>query len=486
MAIRVMVVDDSSVIRKVVRSVIDAEPDMEVVEEASDGRAALQRLREIEPDVLTLDVEMPHLDGVETVRALRPGQRRLPVIMFSTLTERGAQVTVEALLSGANDYVHKPSASNIADAQQQVRATLIPKIRALGGRRLPPSVAPRTAGSDAVRPKLDPPDGGHDDAVGDPGARTAADSPTTTPAATAPGDRSAPGVAPRTAAADAEAPAVRPQRPTADGRPASPRPNGRSQPLQRRSVGTSRQDGRSTVRTVARRSPTSPSLGSKAQRPGAGATATTHGARSAPVARRAPRIPAPVGLVVIGISTGGPNALAQLLPQLPGGLRVPVVVVQHMPPTFTRMLADRLDAASTVRVAEAQGGEIARPGEVWIAQGGRHLLVERTKAGPKLLLNDDPPVQSCRPAADLLFASAAEAYGAATLAVVMTGMGHDGLEGAAFVAEAGGVVLAQDEPSSVVWGMPGAVSRAGLADELLPLDRIAREITQRVVGPPRG
>jgi two-component system, chemotaxis family, protein-glutamate methylesterase/glutaminase len=185
-------------------------------------------------------------------------------------------------------------------------------------------------------------------------------------------------------------------------------------------------------------------------------------------------------LVAIGVSTGGPNALAELIPALPGDLAVPVLVVQHMPPMFTRLLAARLDAQSALTVREATDGLPLTPGTVTIAPGDFHMVVDRDGSRARVVLNQDPPENSCRPAVDPLFRSVAAAYGSRVLGVVLTGMGQDGLRGCENVRDAGGRVLAQDEASSVVWGMPGFVVRAGLADRVLPLADIAAEIMRRV------
>jgi len=179
---------------------------------------------------------------------------------------------------------------------------------------------------------------------------------------------------------------------------------------------------------------------------------------------------------VIGSSTGGPNALARVLSELPADLRVPILIVQHMPEGFTAQLAQRLDRDGPLRVVEAQGGEALQAGTVYLAPGGRHLEVQSRGAGLFTRLTDGPLENSCRPAVDPLFRSAVRAVGANVLAVVLTGMGQDGLEGARAVRAAGGRVLAQDQATSVVWGMPGAIARANLADEVLSLDAVARAI----------
>jgi two-component system, chemotaxis family, protein-glutamate methylesterase/glutaminase len=186
----------------------------------------------------------------------------------------------------------------------------------------------------------------------------------------------------------------------------------------------------------------------------------------------------PIELLVIGVSTGGPNALARLLPGLPAGLPVPVLIVQHMPPLFTRMLAERLDQLCPLKVSEAVAGAVLIAGEVWVARGDWHMEVVREGRRLQLTEHQGPQVNSCRPAVDPLFSSAVRACGGGVLGVVLTGMGHDGLKGAREIRGAGGTVLAQDEESSVVWGMPGAVANAGVADAVLPLDALAGQILQ--------
>ncbi len=355
--IRVLVVDDAVVVRRIVTDALAADPDIEVVGTAPNGRIALAKIPQLNPDVVTLDVEMPEMDGIETLTELRRLHPRLPVIMFSTLTERGASTTMEALLRGANDYVTKPAnVGSVAEAQLRIREALIPRVHALAGR------APTTT-------------------------RRA---PATTVSATT-------------------------------TRSAGPR-----------------------ARTV----------------------------RSRPLER--------VDAVVIGVSTGGPNALAEVVPALPADLAVPVYIVQHMPPMFTRLLADRLDATSGLEVREAVDGEVIGAGQVRIAPGDRHLETRRVGTQVRTVLTEGPLENSCRPAADVLFRTAAATYGPHTLAVVMTGMGSDGKRGAEHVHEVGGHVLVQDEATSVVWGMPGAVAEAGLADEVLPLSALAPTITGRV------
>ncbi|HEY6866963.1 MAG TPA: CheB methylesterase domain-containing protein [Candidatus Eisenbacteria bacterium] len=204
-----------------------------------------------------------------------------------------------------------------------------------------------------------------------------------------------------------------------------------------------------------------------------------------PRPRRAGAV-ARIEAVAIGTSTGGPNALAEILPALPPDFPVPILVVQHMPPLFTAHLAERLGMRSRLRVHEGVDGAVLVPGEAWIAPGDRHMIVRRSGPETRIALHDGPPENSCRPAADELFRSMADVYGAGTLAVVLTGMGQDGLRGAARVRESGGTVIAQDEETSTVWGMPGAVVRAGLAEIVLPISGIAAEIVRRVGQGRRG
>jgi two-component system chemotaxis response regulator CheB len=202
-----------------------------------------------------------------------------------------------------------------------------------------------------------------------------------------------------------------------------------------------------------------------------------------PAPRALPRAHGAVAAVAIGVSTGGPNALAQVIPELPADLPVPVLIVQHMPPIFTRMLAERLAAAGHVPVCEARAGAPVEPGVVYVAPGDQHMRVARQGGRVVISLDQGPPENSCRPAVDPLFESVAEVYGGAALGVVLTGMGRDGLRGAGVVRAEGGAVLAQDERTSVVWGMPGYVVSAGLADEVLPLERVASAILRRVRAP---
>jgi two-component system chemotaxis response regulator CheB len=350
--IRVLIVDDAAVFRRVLSEELSKDPELQVVGTAANGRIALARMPQVSPDVVILDIEMPEMDGLATLKELRKTYPRLPVIMFSALTERGAEATLDALALGATDYFTKPSNAGGLDCSLDViRNELIPEIKALCGAR--PAV-----------------------------------------------------------------PAVVPARPPAE-----------------------------TVRPA----------------------------------------PGPAKIVAIGTSTGGPNALAEVFRRLAPGLPVPVVIVQHMPPMFTRLLSERLAAEFRLPAEEGRQNTPLQPGHVYVAPGDYHLTVTRLGLQVYSQLNHDPPENSCRPAADVLFRSVARAYGTGALAVVLTGMGQDGLRGCEAVRESGGQVIVQDEATSVVWGMPGAVARAGLADRVLPISLIGEEIARRVrqTGAPR-
>ena len=347
--VRVLVVDDSAVIRRLVTHAIEQDPGMNVVGTASNGAIALQRIPQLNPDVLTLDIEMPEMDGLETLRRLRREYPQLRVIMLSTLTERGAAITLEALTLGADDYVQKATNEpSLERSLDRLQLELLPKIRQFF----------RFAGAGlAAAPKT--------------------------------GNGSIPAIALQ-----------------------GPRPRPRA--------------------------------------------------------------------LAIGVSTGGPTALGAVLPLLPADFPLPVLIVQHMPPLFTRFLAERLDANCKLSVTEAANGMNVAPGKIFVAPGDYHMKVATTGDRFSIRLDQSPPLNSCRPAVDALFASLAETFGGAILAVILTGMGQDGLRGIEVLKKKGASVLAQDEASSVVWGMPGAVVNAGLADRVLPLEQVIPEVLRRV------
>ena len=348
--IRVLIVDDSVVIRRLVTHALEEDAALEVVGFASDGVIALARIPQLNPDVITLDIEMPEMDGLQLLRHVRKEYPQVRVVMFSTLTERGAAATLEALALGADDYVAKAAnAGSLDRSMAALRAELIPKIKQFF--RLP----------------------------------------------------------------------------------------GREEPCPRRPL-------------------TQPSI---------------------------PRIPPLRALrewkvLAVGVSTGGPMALSAMMPLLPADFPLPVVIVQHMPPLFTRLLAERLQTATSLRVEEASDGSPVLPGGVLIAPGDYHMQL-RTHGGEiRVALDQSPPENSCRPAVDVLFRSVGQVYGGAAISVILTGMGQDGLRGTEVLKAQGAFVIAQDESSSVVWGMPGAVVAAGLADRVVPLQAVVPEILKQI------
>jgi len=341
--------------RSLLRMVLSTEPSISVVGSASDGESALHAIDQLRPDLVLMDIEMPGLDGLSTLRRMRALNRKMPVIMCSTLTRRGASVTIEALALGASDYVTKPdSASSREEAIRLLAGQLVPKVLAL--------------------------------------TALLKDSPSrTVPLASIP------------------APVMQ----------ITARQGGFAQPK----------------------------------------------------------------VVVLGISTGGPAALDKLIPALPADFPLPVLLVQHMPQLFTRLLAERLNQRSKLSVSEAVEGEPVVSGHVYIAPGDHHLEVIAAQGNrpPVLRITQGPPENHCRPAVDVLFRTAVNVYGRGVLGVIMTGMGSDGLLGCQGIRNAGGSVLAQNQESSAVWGMPGSVIKAGFADRILPLSTMAAEMLRFVL-----
>ena len=341
--IRVLVVDDSASVRSLMVRALGEDPALEIVGTAANGSIGLAKTAQLSPHLITLDIEMPEMNGLEMLKRVRAQFPDVVVIMSSTLTAPGATATLDALLLGANDYVTKPShCCSVEESIATLRAELLPKIKQFF-----------TA------------------------------------------DISSPGQVPA---------------------------------LPRR---------QSNV------------------------------ARFFPVARQ---------VLAIGVSTGGPNALSAIIPHFPVPFPYPVLIVQHMPPLFTRLLAERLQRLTELKVEEASDGCAVEAGKILIAPGGLHMRVDRSGGRTLVTLEETPPRNSCRPSVDVLFESVNTVYGKSTVAAVLTGMGQDGLRGAEVLKASGAYVLAQDEASSVVWGMPGFIVRAGIADAVVPLDGIVPEI----------
>jgi two-component system chemotaxis response regulator CheB len=376
--VRVLIVDDSAVMRKIIANAIEKQPSLLVAGYAANGLEAIKAIRSLKPDVLTLDIEMPEMDGLTALREIRKEHKYLPIIMFSSLTHQGAQAAVMALTAGASDYVGKPTNKTgvIKDAYEVLQLELIPKLIGLG-KRFQARKLKEAQASEVLKTQSPPP----------------------------------------------------PKLPIA------------AKPM------TSVYPGISNAKGV-----------------------------SKPIADMPVK---PAEAVCIGVSTGGPDALMQVFGGFNVPLSVPVFIVQHMPPDFTTLLAARLTANGVMTVKEPVDGEIAEPGMAYIAPGGFHMSLSRPGTKTIIHLNTEPPENSCRPAVDVLFRTAAQVYGSGLLAVMLTGMGYDGLKGSHLIKEKKGQIVAQDEASSVIWGMPGAVVQAGLADQVLPIDKIADEIIFR-------
>lgn len=354
--LRILVVDDTAIYRKIVSDILRTLPGVEVVGTAIDGKLALEKIAELKPDLVTLDLEMPQLTGVEVLQRLRSAGSTVGVIMLSAFTSDGAAATTQALRLGAFDFVLKPNGEALSASMELLKQKLSERITAFAESR----------------------------------GKTLCAAPESTP------------VAPP---------------------PTTPAP----------------------------------------------APVITH-------CKADRRIEA----IVLGISTGGPEALSQVIPRLPGNLAAPLFIVQHMPPMFTRSLAEDLNHRSKLRVSEAVDGHLALPGDCLIAPGGRQMKIERTDAGPVVRITDDPPENSCRPAVDYLFRSAAHQYGGNVVAIVMTGMGQDGTLGCRLLKRQGAAIIAQNKETCVVFGMPSVLVEQGIADAVVPLNQIAATIESTV------
>lgn len=401
MSLRVLVADDAVLFRRAIADTLSGIPDVQVVGSVGNGKLALQRVRELKPDLLTLDLEMPELDGLGVLDGLRAAGEKVTVIVVSALTTRGGQLTLRALEKGAFDFITKPDGGSADASREALKRELVPRVRAVAQRLEVRNILRRSGPAPA------------------PGA---------VPTATAP----------RPLAAPPAAGAATPVGPVGGTRmhPASP-----------------------------------------AAAPTELAAAGERMARLAGATRPE--------MILIGVSTGGPNALAKMLPMLPADLGVPVLVVQHMPPLFTASLAESLSSKCALRVREATHGEPVEANTVYIAPGGRQM---RLAAGPDrtkhLQITDDPPENNCRPAVDYLFRSVANHFPGRAVAAILTGMGSDGALGLRLLKRHGCFAIAQDEASCVVYGMPKAAVDAGVVDAVLPLDAIAARLVAAVRGLP--
>jgi two-component system, chemotaxis family, protein-glutamate methylesterase/glutaminase len=371
--IRVLVVDDTIVYRKAVSDIMEELPEVELVGVAHNGKIAMAKIATLKPDLLTLDIEMPEMNGLEVLEELQKQHLGIGAIMLSTLTADGSEMTMKALELGAFDFILKPQSKNLAEGKNEIKRLIHPMIQAFGRSK----VAHNLLG------KIDP---------------------------------------------------IASQRPVLRkiGLGSVSTPSQKTQPASKPSSSSARR-GKSEI-------------------------------------------------VTIGISTGGPNALTQMLPKLPADLGVPVVIVQHMPPIFTKSLAQSLDKKCALSIKEAEDGESLKDNVVYIAPGGKQMRLKASSDGKNRLIKitNDPPENSCKPSVDYLFRSVGDYYVGRTTAVIMTGMGSDGTKGLEVLKNKGSFIIAQSEETCVVYGMPKAPIEAGLVDVVAPLEKIADEIIKSV------
>jgi len=362
--------------RRILMTALSKHADIHVIGHAENGQVAVDKVRASPPDIITLDVEMPVMDGITALKEIRKFNTKIPIVMFSAFTQRGAKATMDALTNGASDYVGKPSnIQNPEEAFKFLDEHLIPKIRSLCARSRNGSVAPSL-----------------------------------------------------------------------------------------RDRGNERRESQSVSNPVTGL---------------VKSNFVVQKSSISPVTRDVNRPLLPIDGIVIGVSTGGPAALMRVFELWKSPLKVPVFIVQHMPPVFTQLLANRLTEIGVIPVMEPYDGQEAQAGKAYIAPGGWHMYLKRQGTKVFIGLNDDPPENSCRPAVDVLFRSAALVYKRSLLGVVLTGMGQDGLLGAQDILRENGSVIVQDQETSVIWGMPGVIAKADLADKVLPLDEIPNEILYR-------
>ena len=384
--IRVMVVDDSALMRNLISRIIEAEPDLTVAGTAMNGQFALNKMHRLDPDVIILDLEMPEMNGIDFLKARRERKIQVPVIILSSLAKKGAEITMEALSLGASDFIMKPSGS-VSEDIHTVGGHLAELIRGVGGEY-------RRA---RELPVQEPP--------------------------------SEPIVAPEEVAPKAAAP-----------RKAAHAEKGEKKP------------GEESAKR-----------------------------RITPPRKITPRSqPGTIEVIAIGISTGGPNALRKMFAEIDGDIGVPIVVVQHMPAGFTTEFAKSLDRVCALEVREAEDGDLLKPNRVLIAPGNHHITVERKSLAVVARISQSSPVNGHRPSADVLFESVAEAYGNNALAVIMTGMGRDGAQRIGDIYEGGGMTVAQNEKSSVVYGMPRVAWEYGYIHRQVDLTEMASTLSTLV------
>ncbi|MFZ5570104.1 MAG: protein-glutamate methylesterase/protein-glutamine glutaminase [Thermodesulfobacteriota bacterium] len=372
--IRILVVDDTIVYRKIVSDVLTELPGVEVVGTANNGKIALTKISALEPDLITLDIEMPEMNGIEVLEHIRRENLPVGVIVLSTLTYEGGDLTIHALELGAFDFIPKPQSGTMTENRESIKNFLAPMLKAFQRRREIKNIL--LGGTPAAKPK--------------------------------------------------------------------------------------------EMKKGLKKTATTEITDDVIQR----------------MHRLSGRIKPKSEIIVIGISTGGPNALSLMMPQIPSNIGVPILIVQHMPPIFTQSLANSLGAKCGIPVQEARDGEIVIPNKVLIAPGGKQMKVAASPDGKNRIIRitDDPPENSCKPSVDYLFRSIADHYVGRATGVIMTGMGSDGRDGARRMKQKGAFIIAQDESTCTVFGMPKEIIEIGIADAVVPLDQIAQEIVQTVKG----
>jgi len=392
MAVKVLVVDDSSFFRRRVSEIINQAPALEVVATANNGLEAIEMVAKFKPDVVTMDIEMPVMDGITAVKKIM-ATHPLPILMFSSLTHQGATATLDALEAGAADFLPKKF-EDIARNKEEAIALLQQRIKAIANRRMPRILTTRAA------------------------ART-------------------------------------PVKATATASRAQDRPALSALQKSRKSneVG-----GRSTLKSSA------------------AGKVVRNDAPQAAIRKHFKASGKSYDILAIGTSTGGPVALQTVLSELPANFKLPILLIQHMPGTFTKAFAERLNGICKIKVKEASDGDLLQPGCAYLAPGGKQMLIDGRSGRSKIRIHEGSEKLNYKPSVDITFASLSKSYTSKVLAVVLTGMGADGRDGARMLKEQGSVIWAQDEESCVVYGMPQAVTKAGFATESLPLDQVARRI----------
>jgi two-component system, chemotaxis family, protein-glutamate methylesterase/glutaminase len=367
--LRVLVVDDTVVYRKTVSDVLAEIPGIEVVGTANNGKIAMMKIASLKPDLITLDIEMPEMNGLDVLRAMKTEAPDVGAIVLSTLTNKGGDLTIKALELGAFDYITKPETGSIEESKKTIRKILDLLIKSFSRHLEMKKILRGASFGKALTPA---------DAI----------------------------------------------------------------------------SGQQEIKT---------------SRYSAGASRST-------------RRKAKAEIVGIGVSTGGPKALSDMMPKIPANINVPILIVQHMPPMFTDSLAKSLNARCAIEVKEAEDGELIRPNVAFIAPGGKQMKVVASADGLNRIIRitDDPPENSCKPSVDYLFRSIAEHYVGRSAGVIMTGMGSDGTLGLRMMKRNGSFIIAQDEPSCVVFGMPKKPIDEGIVDIITPLDRLADEICNSV------